>query len=303
VVDPPYAVLDVTDWRVAAEEPSGADAKVWLADPTDGDLWLFKPVTIKDGHVHGEDWAEKVASELGALLSVPCARVEMAVRDGEIGALSRNLRPPDFEMHNGAVLLSDLVDDYIPGAYAPTGRPGHSLKNIRRVLDGAIPPPGAALPSSFSAFDTFAGILVLDAWIANRDRHDENWSVLVPRTPGHPRRLCGSYDQAGCLGFNLRDTSRSKILASDRLEAWARKGTAWRFEHQGRPPSLVTLAHHGLELAASEARQFWLAQLEAVTEDTEAELLGRVPELSDPARTFALEVLKINRKRLLHDRD
>ncbi|MCZ2810678.1 hypothetical protein O2W15_04460, partial [Modestobacter sp. VKM Ac-2979] len=272
MVTPAYPVIDVTHWRVAAEEPSGADAKVWLADPAEGELWLFKPVTIKGEHVHGENWAEKVASELGNLLAVPCARVEMAVRDGEVGAISRNLRPAGFEMHNGAVLLSDLVDDYIPGAYAPAGRPGHNLENIKRVLDGASTPPGAALPGSFSAFDTFAGILVLDAWIANRDRHDENWSVLVPRTPGTPRRLCGSYDQAGCLGFNLRDASRSEILTSNRLPAWVRKGTAWRFEHQGKPPSLVALAHHGLGLASSEARQFWLAQLEGVTEDTEADL-------------------------------
>jgi hypothetical protein len=294
-------VLDVSGWPVTAEEPAGADEKIWLTDPGTQERWLFKPVTVKSGHTHGEDWAEKVGTELGALLGIPCAQVEMAVRDGAPGALSLNLRPNGYELHSGAVPLSGLVRDYIPGAENPVGRPGHSLANIRRVLDGAEPPPGAQLPAGFTAFDTFAGMLLLDAWIANRDRHDENWSVLRPHDPQAPTRLCGAYDQAGCLGYNLRDSHRIALLNGNQVEAWALKGTAWRFEHSSKPPTLVTLAAQALTLASPSAQPHWLGALRGVADDTIASLLNRVPGLSDPARTFANEVLGINRGRLFDE--
>lgn len=296
-----FPVLDVTSWRVAAEEPAGADEKLWLAEPATERRWLFKPVTIAANMVHGEDWAEKAASELALMLGLPCARVEVAVRGDQRGAVSLNLRPPGFAMHNGAVLLSGIVEGYLPGAQNPAGRPGHSLENIRLALHGAEQPPDADVPADLSAFDVFAGMLMFDAWIANRDRHDENWSVLEPHDPDEPVRLCGAYDQAGCLGFNVPDGKRSQLLRSDAVSGWALRGTAWRFEHSGKPPTLVELAARALAMASSAAQDHWIDALRRVSDDTVRETLYGLPVLSDPARTFALEVLRINKERLLHE--
>jgi hypothetical protein len=69
-------------------------------------------------------------------------------------------------------------------------------------------------PFDATAFDVFAGYVVLDAWVANRDRHDNNWAVLRPITlSADPLRLCGSYDHASSLGFNVTDEERSVRLA------------------------------------------------------------------------------------------
>ena len=59
-----YEVLDLTSWDVVSDETAGADEKLWLMELDSEAKWLFKPVTIKAGHRHGEDWAEKAASEL-----------------------------------------------------------------------------------------------------------------------------------------------------------------------------------------------------------------------------------------------
>ena len=65
-----------------------------------------------------------------------------------------------------------------------------------------LPPPGCDLPFNATAFDVFAGFVLLDAWIANQDRHDNNWSVLIPGTWPRPATLLsGSYDHASSLGF------------------------------------------------------------------------------------------------------
>jgi len=84
----PYPVADVSGWDVVADETSGAEEKYWLQAPGTDLRWLFKATTIRGDHVYGEDWAEKCVSELSGLLGVPCARIELAARDGKRGCIS-----------------------------------------------------------------------------------------------------------------------------------------------------------------------------------------------------------------------
>lgn len=178
----PFPVIDVTDWEITDEETSGAEAKFWLEEPGTEVRWLLKSVTVAAGHVHGEDWAEKAASHFGSLLGVPCARVELAVWREFPGCISANLRPRSYQMQPGRTQLERCN---APGyVHHSTGRnhPGHSLENIRTVLAGVLPPPGYVLPFDATAFDVFAGYVLFDAYIANQDRHDNNWSVLISGT-------------------------------------------------------------------------------------------------------------------------
>ena len=46
---------------------------------------------------------------------------------------------------------------------------------IMRALTGCQTPPDCGV---LTAPEVFAGYLVLDAWVANQDRHDQNWAVL-----------------------------------------------------------------------------------------------------------------------------
>jgi hypothetical protein len=293
----PFSILDASDWDIVADETSGAEEKYWLQEPA-GTRWLFKPVTVKQGHVHGEDWAEKVVAELGCLLGIPCARVELAEFHGRSGCISADLRPGTFELQPGQVLLEVCA---VPGYVHATGKnhPGHTLENIWTVLNGALPPPGCAVPFNATAFDVFAGYVLLDAWVANRDRHDNNWAVLRPLLASdEPLRLCGSYDHANSLGFNLRDEERVKRLADGSVASWCVKGTAWRFDY-GRHTTLVQLAARALELASRDAQRYWREQLSRVSHEKVQDVIARVPRMSDPARTFAQSVLSVNRRRVL----
>jgi hypothetical protein len=113
--DAQFTQVDVSSWRVRDEEPAGGDEKEWLTDP-DGQNWLFKPVTEhrREGFVQGENWSEKVSAEIAALLGVPCARVELAVRSGRLGSISLDLKPAAWQLQPGSVLLAQ-TPDYIPG--------------------------------------------------------------------------------------------------------------------------------------------------------------------------------------------
>src|SRR5260221_5486360 len=202
-------------------------------------------------------------------------------------------------MQHGRLFMEACgVAGYVPGKVP--GRPGHTVENIQKVLEGVQSPPGCALPFETSGFDVFAGYLVLDAWVANRDRHDENWAVLRPIASEGSARLCGSYDHANSLGYNLDDKKRSQLVADPvRLRGWCSKGTAYRFEYvPGKAaPTLVQTAVRGLRLASTQARGHWPHQREQVGEDVMRQVIERIPGMSEAARSFALEVLVVNRKR------
>lgn len=92
-----------------------AVARNWyLKVIADSMKWLFKPPTEKNGFRQGEDWSEKVRSEIARLISVPCAEIQLAVRSGRPGSISRNLRPQGWEMQSGSLLLAEAMPSSVP---------------------------------------------------------------------------------------------------------------------------------------------------------------------------------------------
>jgi hypothetical protein len=277
----------------------GVTDHYWYRAPDD-QLWLFKPVVETSVGVQGEDWSEKVASAIANVLGVPAAQVELATRDGVRGCISRDLKPSGWQLQPGSVLLTSVVPDYLARARYRTG---HSAANIASALRGSSSPSGFVEPG-FTAFDVFVGYLLFDALIANQDRHEENWAVLVPDVSSHtPEELCGSFDHASSLGFNLTDRERLSRLTQRGMDDWARKGRARRFERDpgSAPLSLVEYALNAGQFASRGTLKYWLERVGDFQVADVSDIVGTVPGLSVPTATFILEVVTINRGRLLSD--
>jgi hypothetical protein len=303
-----FEVWDVSAWEAVNPEPIGRNAKLWVRElgapswSRERD-WLFKPVIVTaSGHRQGEDWTEKIVSELGGLLGVPCAEIELAVRRGVPGSISRNVAPDGWNLVLGSVLLSTGNSHYQEGQLRPPGRPGHSPRTIFQALERCEPPAGF---SRLTAVEMFAGYLILDAWVANQDRHDQNWAVLRQAAAPGELQLAGSYDHASSLGFNLLDARRETLLCSGAVADWAARGTAHRFEHdpavRSEIPTLVATAHDALALAGQKASRHWIERLRSVEWAEVANVIARMPHLSHVTARFILELLTVNRRRLLHD--
>jgi hypothetical protein len=243
-------IVDVSDWEVRFPEPGGGDANIWLIDPrTDGLCALFKPVVAKAGRRQGEDWAEKAVEQIASLLSIPSALIRMATRRGQAGLLSYDLAPVGSELQTGAVLIGEIDDRLVPRAWE---RLGHNLDNIFQVLS---PLSAVEMPDKFTAYDQFCGYLILDALVANRDRHEENWGVL--RDLEGRVTLAPSYDHGNSLGFNLTDAFRARELERDPdLAKWASRGLADRFEGC-REVTLVDFARRALERSSPGTVDHW----------------------------------------------
>jgi hypothetical protein len=295
VIDVSLEVLDISAWTVAASETIGDDEKVWLRDPADV-RWLFKPVVVHAGWRQGEDWAERISCEIARAFGIPAATVELAVRDDRPGCISKNVIPSNWELQPGAVPLSGMVDGYESRAKL---RIGHNLSNIERILIDCQLPPDSDLPFQ-GAFNLFAGYLVFDALIANCDRHDENWALLRDLVTDQPPSLAPSYDHANSLGFNLQDAARARLVSEGKVADWAGKGRAMRFEHRSNEvPTLVQLAKDALTRTDADVRDYWHERVAQLGADSWESLVEEVPVLSVPSRTFVLELLRANRRRVL----
>lgn len=288
-----FKVVDATRWPLdEADEPLGTKEKVWLRGP--GDLrWLFKQVRSTDLGVRGEDWAEKIVEQLGLHIGLPVATIELASRKGERGIITPSFVPDGSRLEHGNELLIRADPDYDKDLARHNER--YTVDAVRRALSDASP-PDAYLVEGFAAFDVWAGYLVLDAWVAGRDRHHENWAVIAG--PHGRRVLAPSFDHGNALGFQESEENHARLAAnSDALAKWAVRGTSHHFA--GRPV-LVDLARDALGHASERARDIWLSKLAEVGEDDIVRIIEQVPSglMSEPSRTFCQRLLLLNQGRL-----
>ncbi|WP_307851951.1 hypothetical protein [Williamsia sp. CHRR-6] len=252
-----------------------------------------------DLDIGGQDWAEKIAAEVAAMLSIPVVQTELAVATSlesgiqQRGSISRDMRPLGWAGSPGAQLLGECDDDFDSDTCA-----GHTLDAIESVLQTIAGPPDDRY-ESWSAFDVFVGYLTLDALIANTDRHAHNWAVL---SRGPERALAPSYDHGRAFGSGLNDRTRATILEGDALARWCARGVTTRFDG-GEAHTMLAFAAAAAGRCGPSARQHWLEQIHGLDLDLCDAVIEAVPELSGVARTFVMELLTTNRRRLIDGLD
>lgn len=300
----PYPIIDVAAWPTAGGEPLGSKQKVWLRAP-DGSLWLFKIVRRQTG----DDWAEKAAAELAELLDLPHAVVELAVHGERLGCIGcdfvRATERPGTRLLHGNELLYDNDPSY------PKARLRRVAQHtVDRALDILIQRSVRALrmlrngEHGLSAPEVFVGYLLLDAWIANQDRHHENWGIVA--LPDALPELAPNYDLAASLGQILGDVERQRRLdtrdAGYAIEAWTAKARShFYLAESDAKPATTTAAFVRAAERYPAAAGFWMRRLESVDAGRMNDAVGRIPDsrASAVARRFAARMLELNRERLL----
>lgn len=113
----------------------------------------------------------------------------------------RRLRPGA-----GNELLAGDLADY--PRYELRRIAAYQIINVVQVLCRLESSPLTGRP----AVEDFAGYLVLDALVANVDRHHENWAVLVARRGARRCVLAPTFDHAASLACGLTDEARIERL-------------------------------------------------------------------------------------------
>lgn len=295
-----YLIIEVPDDAVNLHEQLGTKPKFWFQGENSAN-YLFKegrPDT-------GDDWSEKVASELCDLLGLPHAMYDLAVWKGRRGVVCPTFVPEGGQLIHGNELLAEIVSEY-PTRQSFRVRQ-HTLHSVLAIVEDdrmRVPIGWDTRPGVASALDVFIGYLMLDAWIANQDRHHENWSLVVGPEPA--RHLAPTYDHASSLGSNETDRNRKdRLTTRDRgrsMEHYVERARSAFFllPSSSRPMSTLEAFREAGKVRPEAARS-WLESLAEVSWRDVQMIFEQIPRdlISDIAIEFALKILDLNRQRLL----
>lgn len=297
-----FPIITISPEAPEESEAMGTKEKFWFHHEKLG-LCLYK----KARQNTGEDWSEKIASELCKLIKLPHAEYELASFNNEKGTISKSFLLDNSSLITGNEILAQIFLDY-PEDINDLSQ--HTLSNIFSVFTNnsvVLPLNWIPLAGIETAIDTFIGYLLLDAWIGNSDRHHENWAFIDCEGKNY---LAPTYDHASSLGRNESDERRKKRLTTkDRgfsVEAYANKCNSCLYAKVGDRKPLKTLdAFCEAAKLHPQAANIWLDRLAGISINDTLELFGRIPNslISSTAIEFAQKILEINQNKLLDFRN
>ena len=285
-------------WRRGIED-MGSKPKFWFR--YQDEMWLFKQARENTG----EHWAEKVASEIGELLSLPTHDVVLARYEGRDGCAVRSFLKPGQSLIHGNELLAGAIEGYDKAKHQ--GQADHNFENIVTALEHRFTVPDIRKKVSLR----FVGYLMLDALVGNTDRHHENWGVLQTITINDDREkmqlgisikmgLAPTFDHASSLGRELLDEARQRLLSDPTaLKRYIRKGTGGIFRDVEAKKGMAPI-----KLAEKVGQRYpklfepWKKRIEELPEDFAQPILDGIPgsQMSDAGREFVLAFLSESRK-------
>lgn len=166
-----FEVINFDSWNVysGASEGSGRSEKIWLISDM-GEIGLFKypkidPTTQKETAEH---ISEHLAHQLGEILKVPTAKVDIGCRGGRIGSMSYLVRKENETLAEGIDFMSgkypqynvDTMQDETSGQY-------YCMEHIFSSVPSVVPQR------------IWLQMMLFDFLIGNADRHQSNWALLL----------------------------------------------------------------------------------------------------------------------------
>jgi hypothetical protein len=296
-----FPIIEVSADAAQAEEAMGTKFKFWFQHLEMGNC-LFKMARPNTG----EDWSEKIASELCKLLGLPHARYELAVWGDIAGTISPSFLTSNTILLHGNDILASVVSNYPRDQGYKTSQ--HTLTNVVNALTM----PGLKLPVGWNpvaditdAVSVFVGYLLLDAWIGNTDRHHENWGFMIDQPKGIPY-LAPTYDHASCLGRELQDSKRGKRLQQKSIALYANKSHSAFFSDVADKETMLTFdAFSVIAKKYNQSAAIWLNRLESISSSDLQRIFQRIPghRISSFAIDFSTQMLDCNKFRLLKLRE
>lgn len=300
-----FPIERIDSHNAEALEPLGTKRKFWFTDAT-GRRVLFKA----EERGTGEDWAEKLACEFARLLGLPHVHYELALDTANktpgVVCESCVVAPTVLLMGNQLMLDRDPGYPADMGRYRVSEHTVDAVAHTLRTLTLPPPPWRDALPEGvLTALDVFVGYVMLDAWIANQDRHHENWAGMRSEVG---IALAPTFDHGAALARNLSDEERSERLHSKdqgrRIPNFAQRARSAFFAKPGDARPMSTFAAwQEFSRFAPAASTIWVDRLRRIEAEQVSALLSEVPpnRLSTIGRAFTEELLAENRRRIVEE--
>jgi hypothetical protein len=298
-----FSIIRVDSRVSEGLEQLGTKRKFWYHD--DKRRMLFKA----EERGTGEDWAEKIGCELAGLLGLPHVHYVLAVEMGseKPGVVCESCATGYMGLPLGNQLMLERDASYPADQGNRYKVKQHTVDAVAQIIATLQPVPASwagNLPNDVrSALDIFAGYVMLDAWIANQDRHHENWAAL---RQGPTLFLAPSFDHGASLARNHSDEDRKDRLESKNSERqipyFAQRARSAFYADVNAPRPMTTLeAWLAFAAKVPQAANAWQDRLRGVDEVAMRRVIEEVPphRLSSIGCEFTLRLLLENQKRIL----
>lgn len=302
---PPFEIHRVNLEDADDVETLGTKPKFWWFNSV-GKRLLFKA----DDRGTGEDWAEKIACHLCELLGIPHVDYELAQEYEKSqakrhGVICENISPAPLSLVLGNQLLFERDESYPLDSRAKYKVRQHTVAAIVEVLRSVKPPPGWQADGAIqSALDVFIGYVMLDAWIANQDRHHGNWGAI--RDVAGDLFLSPTFDHGAALARLLTDDERSeRISTRDKnrtVENYVTRGKSACYAGVSSEKPMGTLdCFTAFAAYSTGAAKVWMNRLRNADPGFVCEIVDRIPatRMSPLAKQFTMKLLKANQQRIL----
>lgn len=304
-----YEIRDISGLERDLSEQMGTKEKYWFWRASDywywnsdGNRFLFKSGRINTG----ENWAEKIAAELCDLLDLPHALYELANYYDLKGVITPSFVPDRARFVPGNELLAAVIRGYEKTKKYRQVR--HTLRLVATILKNKrmeLPIGFMAKDDISCAIDVFTGYIMFDAWIANTDRHHENWGLIFNHKDLR-LYLAPTFDHASSLGRNERDeikkirlTTKDEGRTIERYTERAR--SALYLTPQSSRPMLTIDAFKAVAEIRPKAALFWQNRLKSVLVSDTVNIINKIPDdmMSETSKEFTIKLLELNRKSIL----
>lgn len=303
-----FSIFPVPPDAAELSEQMGTKFKFWYEDPR------FGRTLFKEGRPGtGENWAEKLACDFALMLGIPHAYYELGEWNGKSGIISPSFVPKSGRLIHGNEMLGGKVsaadadaDDQVRFYHQRNHTAAAVLGLLRLSTHVHLPWNSTHIDGIETALDVFVGYLLFDTWIANQDRHSENWGLVKLRDIFY---LAPSYDHGSSLARNLTDedrerrmTTKDKGASIEKYVTTARSALYPMAAPGAKVKSLLTLEAFivGWKMRPVAGR-IWLDRLASIPSHVIRGTIDLVPDeyMTATTKEFTHRLLEANRQRLL----
>ena len=209
-----FAFTDFSDWSIydGASEGSGRSEKVWLISPS-GEYGLFKYPKTKPGsdETTTEHVSEHLAHQLGEILRVETAQVDLGIRDGRVGSMSYAVNQENERLIEGVNFITRNHPAFDANTlYDPDNKKYYSIEHFVEM--------GILFPEQ-----KWIEMMLFDYVIGNSDRHQSNWAIIASfilddnndKIKGVRIRTSPFYDNGSSLCSYVYSDSIDRFFSAD----------------------------------------------------------------------------------------